>query len=323
MRKYPAAKDFDAIAGTLPSNARGDGGNEPIVIRNPSAGKGETLYQSAARGKDFEAVKARNLEMARVQGEILKGNGPMDAILDHPGVRAAAPKPVLDKLERSKDAIASFASRPDEWNLLPAIRAAVARLGGVEGEGQPENRLVDALARTLEVDPRSTKGIFEKYARAAGENEPGSEGKGEAFAAFNKAFGSKLTREEFHDGLEEAAQRTHTAGDADLSRDAAGSEGAGGEGSAVSDGRTGIAAGDESGAGSLGGIQLRLGCRAPAIRLGAQVLDLGDGLRGAQKGRHIGGQSTGRKPVDHPMAAIAPGASRRRLSKQAKQSSRG
>jgi hypothetical protein len=42
MRKYPATKDFDSIAGTLPSNARGDGGNKPIILQSPSVDKGET-----------------------------------------------------------------------------------------------------------------------------------------------------------------------------------------------------------------------------------------------------------------------------------------
>jgi len=41
-RKNPAAKDFDAIAGTLPSNARSDGG-EPIIIRHPSAAKAKEV----------------------------------------------------------------------------------------------------------------------------------------------------------------------------------------------------------------------------------------------------------------------------------------
>ena len=31
--KAPTAKDFDAIAGTLPSNARSDGGDKLIVVR--------------------------------------------------------------------------------------------------------------------------------------------------------------------------------------------------------------------------------------------------------------------------------------------------
>jgi hypothetical protein len=34
----PAARDFDSIAETLPSNARSDGGNGPIVVLNDGAG---------------------------------------------------------------------------------------------------------------------------------------------------------------------------------------------------------------------------------------------------------------------------------------------
>jgi len=42
MRKYPAAKDFDTIAGTLPSNARGDGGDKPIIVLRQNADKTST-----------------------------------------------------------------------------------------------------------------------------------------------------------------------------------------------------------------------------------------------------------------------------------------
>jgi len=38
MTRYPATKDFDAIADTLPSNARGDGGTRTIIIHPPSPG---------------------------------------------------------------------------------------------------------------------------------------------------------------------------------------------------------------------------------------------------------------------------------------------
>ncbi|MDR3798423.1 MAG: hypothetical protein P4K93_09735 [Terracidiphilus sp.] len=58
MRKYPAARDFDSIAETLPSNARGDDGNEPIVVRNPSADKGGLLNQSQRGGFDPSSLTA-------------------------------------------------------------------------------------------------------------------------------------------------------------------------------------------------------------------------------------------------------------------------
>jgi hypothetical protein len=45
MRKYPATKDFDAIADTLPSNARGDGGNKTIIVEPPAEDNG-VLHQA-------------------------------------------------------------------------------------------------------------------------------------------------------------------------------------------------------------------------------------------------------------------------------------
>jgi hypothetical protein len=69
MRKYPAAKDFDSIAGTLPSNARSDGGNEPILVLNPSENKaedeaapGETLYQDVPENLDIPAIMAAHTD---------------------------------------------------------------------------------------------------------------------------------------------------------------------------------------------------------------------------------------------------------------------
>lgn len=149
-------------------------------------------------------------------------------IIDDAQLRAVAPKPVLDKLEQSREAIASFATRPDEWNLLPGIRAAVARLGSVEHDGEPANPVVDALAHALDGDPKAAKKAFAQYAEDAALNKSErSSTTNDAFDAFNRAFGSKLTPEEFHDGLEKAAQAENTAGDADLSGAAAGAEGAG------------------------------------------------------------------------------------------------
>jgi lipid A disaccharide synthetase len=49
MRKYPAARDFDAIAGTLPSNARSDGGNEPILVHPPDTHKDDKARRPLSR----------------------------------------------------------------------------------------------------------------------------------------------------------------------------------------------------------------------------------------------------------------------------------
>jgi hypothetical protein len=70
MRKYPAAKDFDSIAGTLPSNARSDGGDVPIVIRNPNTDKkaGPILNQSAFHGSPYDFDRFSLDHMSKGEG---------------------------------------------------------------------------------------------------------------------------------------------------------------------------------------------------------------------------------------------------------------
>ncbi|HEY2019317.1 MAG TPA: hypothetical protein VGH38_37675, partial [Bryobacteraceae bacterium] len=115
------------------------------------------------------------------------------------------------------------AARPDEWNLLPALRQAVAEHGAIQRAGSTvemhlgqqsmfggeRNPLVDALVRALNDKPNAVRSMFEGYGRDADENRPGQTrmlGNAAAFDAFNHAFGSKLSEQEFHDGLVEAAQ---------------------------------------------------------------------------------------------------------------------
>lgn len=176
------------------------------------------------------ALHNPDIQKASPDGNVLYQSGAEDetpAIIDDPRLREAAPQPVLDRLDQSADAINSFASRPDEWNLVPAIRAAVGELASPSGERNP---VVDALAQALNGDPQALKTAFKGYAHDATENESGrASTTNDAYDAFNRAFGSKLTPEEFHDGIERAAQSENTAGDADLPGAAAGGKGAGGE----------------------------------------------------------------------------------------------
>jgi hypothetical protein len=194
---------------------------------------------------------------ASPSGNVLYQEGkpdPLESVIDDPRLMDAVPRSVVEKLKKLAPAIASFASRPDEWNLLPGIRAAVARLGSVEREGDADNPVVDALARTLDGDPKAAQTAFKSYAHDADLNvSERANTTNDAYDAFNRAFGSKLTPEEFHNAVEEAAQRQNTASDADLSRVAAGDEGAGGEEPDGRNGAAGIGAGDESGAGSRSG----------------------------------------------------------------------
>ena len=157
----------------------------------------------------------------------------MGSVIDDPRLMDAAPKSVLQKLERSLGAIASFAARQDEWNLLPAIRAAVGELGTIQRNGNTlddhlgqtslfggeRNPLVDAVIRALDGKPTAVRKAFDDFARDSDQSMPGQArmfGEANAFDAFNSAFGSKLSEQEYHDGLEEAAsQDPHPAAKTD------------------------------------------------------------------------------------------------------------
>jgi len=77
MRKYPAARDFDAIAGTLPSNARSDGGNIPILVHPPDTHKdGKTQHpvsQNIPASREAYATQ-HNLDPARTWIALLPGS---------------------------------------------------------------------------------------------------------------------------------------------------------------------------------------------------------------------------------------------------------
>lgn len=146
----------------------------------------------------------------------------LGSALDDPRLMDAAPKSILLKLERSLGAIASFGSRADEWNVLPALRAAVAehasiqqsggtvetRLGQTSMFGGERNPVVDALVRALDRKPNEVRAALQEFARDSDANQPGQTrmfGGGLAFEAFNHAFGSRLSEKEYAHGLEEAA----------------------------------------------------------------------------------------------------------------------
>lgn len=152
----------------------------------------------------------------------------LGSVIDDPRLMDAAPKSILAKLERSLGSVASFASRPDEWNLLPAVRQAVAEHGVIARSGStvdlhlnqrsmfgPErNPVVDALVRTLDEKPNTVRAKFEQYAKDADANPHGQAkmfGGGEAYEAFNHNFGSKLTDEEFHNATADILRTDPTA----------------------------------------------------------------------------------------------------------------
>jgi hypothetical protein len=162
----------------------------------------------------------------------------LGSVIDDPRLMDAAPKSVKAKLERSLGSITSFASRADEWNILPAIRESVGDLGEIQRRGstldlhlgqtsmfgEERNPLVDAMTRALDGKPNDVRSAFADFAKDADENMPGQArmfGEAKAFDAFNHAFGSTLTEQEYHDGLRTAAGRepADAAGSADAGRD--------------------------------------------------------------------------------------------------------
>jgi lipid-A-disaccharide synthase len=76
--EYPAAKDFDAIIDTLPSNAQGDGGTKASLIRPPDADNGGGLSTSVLVPKPATSREAyaaeHNLDPARTWIALLPGS---------------------------------------------------------------------------------------------------------------------------------------------------------------------------------------------------------------------------------------------------------
>jgi hypothetical protein len=156
----------------------------------------------------------------------------MGSVFDDSHLLDAAPKSIKDKIGKSLGSISAIGSRPDEWNLVPALRPAllraVAEHTGIAQRGSTveltvnqqsmfgpgRNPVVDALVRVLDEKPNAVRARFTQFATDAKQNLPGETrmfGGGEAFDAFNHAFGSKLTDEEFHNGISEILRTETTA----------------------------------------------------------------------------------------------------------------
>jgi uncharacterized protein YdcH (DUF465 family) len=151
----------------------------------------------------------------------------MGSVFNDSRLLDAAPKSIKDKIEKSLGSISAIGSRPDEWNLIYAVRPAllravaehttIARNGStveltvnqrsIFGPGR--NPVVDALVKVLDEKPNAVRTRFQNFATDAKQNLPGATrmfGGGEAFDAFNHAFGSTLTDEEFHHGIADLNQ---------------------------------------------------------------------------------------------------------------------
>jgi len=158
------------------------------------------------------------------EGKTFVERAMLGSVVNDSHLMDVAPKAILGKLEKSLGSIASIGSRPDEWNLLPVLRPALLRAVAEHASiaqrgstveltvnqrdmfGPGRNPLVDALVRVLDEKPNAVCAKFEAFAKDANQNLPGEVrmfGGGQAFDAFNNAFGSKLSDEEFRNGIDE------------------------------------------------------------------------------------------------------------------------
>lgn len=145
----------------------------------------------------------KNLFEKALMGSIMGDSAAMDA----------APKHVMAKLNASIGPLAEMASRSDEWNVLPALRRAIVEHGKMAASGigvedhmnqssmfdRPLTPVESHLTRLLEGNSNVVREGFSKYGADAQYAIPGQSSflGPQAHEAYNHAFGTKLTPEEF------------------------------------------------------------------------------------------------------------------------------
>lgn len=144
----------------------------------------------------------------------------LGSVVDDPRLMDAAPKSVLNKLDRSLGDLASVGSRKDQYNVLPLLREAIADhaeaarsnmsaqqyLSQTAMFGPVRNPAVDALVLKLAEGPKAVTKAFRQFSQDASFDVPnqgmlGVTGKPSPAAAFNAAFGTNLTDEQFTDAF--------------------------------------------------------------------------------------------------------------------------
>ncbi len=228
-----------------------------MTLREMLAARGgEVLKRFVQDGALTERERPQYIDSAtgglNESGKAFVEKALLGSVFDDPRLMESAPKSIVAKIERSLGAITSFASRGDAWNIVSALREAIDEHGSIQRSGstvedrigqtslfgEERNPLVDALVRVLASKPNAVKEAFDAYARDSDENLPGQNrmfGEASAFDAFNHAFGSKLSEQEFEDGRR-SADESHggplpvsSGSDAHLPVASAGDTGSGGE----------------------------------------------------------------------------------------------
>jgi hypothetical protein len=158
-------------------------------------------------------------------------------IVDDPVLMDATPKSIIGKLDGSLADITSFANRADEYNILPLLREALAEHADMAQRGTDlethlaqsamfgpgRNPAVDAIVRKLAEKPSAVKAAFNQYAKDANYDKQGQGmlllgEQPSAVKAFNEAFGTKFSEDQYHNLLEESlGAEHHLAGELNVS----------------------------------------------------------------------------------------------------------
>jgi hypothetical protein len=152
------------------------------------------------------------------------------SIVEDPDLMSRTPKNVVNKLGSSVGDVASLAGRGDEYNITSLIRAALRehvaaaeRGGPLEDHlrqqpmfGPARNPAVDTMARALDGPVKNLRASLRSFAQDARADVPGQRtmlltGKQSATDAFNHAFGTSLSEDEFREALKSALlEERHT-----------------------------------------------------------------------------------------------------------------
>lgn len=159
------------------------------------------------------------------KGKLFVEQAVLGHLVDDPQTMASVPSSVLDKLGSSIGSIASFATREDAWNIIDAIRGALAEHAEAASRNlalqdmmrnrdmfAPErNPMVDAIALKLVEPTAQVREAFRQFAQDSLQDIPGQMrllgNAPDPEESFNAAFGAHLSKQEFE--AAEAEAKTH------------------------------------------------------------------------------------------------------------------
>ena len=158
-------------------------------------------------------------------------------IVDDPDLMERTPKSILNKLDGSLADIVGVAQRTDEYNILPLLRAALAEHADIAARGSDvethlaqagmfageRNPAVEALVRKLGEKSKAVKDALRQFTQDANFDQQGQGMLAVAeepspVNAFNAAFGTNLSEDQFQQSLIDASSNPEHSGERDVSR---------------------------------------------------------------------------------------------------------